>query len=173
MGAQRLAEDCGVTADVEIAFDLNGCRHTLAVPAELRLIDLLRDHFGMTAAKKACGIGRCGACSVLMDNRSVNGCLLMSWQLDGATVITPEGLDNLPEAVVLREALVAENAFQCGYCAPGFTVALTALLLENPAPDEFQIRAALEGNICRCTGYHSIIRGALAAVEALGREARA
>jgi carbon-monoxide dehydrogenase small subunit len=161
-----------VNAGIEIAFHLNGCCHTLAVPAELRLIDLLRDHFGMTAAKKACGIGRCGACSVLVDNRAVNGCLLMSWQLDGTTVITPEGFDDLPEAVVLREALVAENAFQCGYCAPGFTVALTALLRENPAPDEFQIRAALEGNICRCTGYHSIIRGALAAVDALGRGTR-
>lgn len=159
-----------MSADIEIAFKLNGCRHALAVPAELRLIDLLRDHFGMTAAKKACGIGRCGACSVLMDNRAVNGCLLMSWQLDGATVITPEGFDELPEAVVLREALAAENAFQCGYCAPGFTVALTALLLEKPAPGEAEIRAALEGNICRCTGYHSIVRGALAAVQALGRE---
>jgi len=161
-----------VSPDIEIAFSLNGRRQTLAVPAELRLIDLLRDHFGMTAAKKACGIGRCGACSVLVDDRAVHGCLLMPWQLDGTTVITPEGLDDLPAAVVLREALVAENAFQCGYCAPGFTIALTALLRENPAPDTLEIRAALEGNICRCTGYHSIIRGALAAVEALGRGTR-
>ncbi|MER9246759.1 2Fe-2S iron-sulfur cluster-binding protein [Mesorhizobium sp. M0590] len=161
-----------MSADIEIAFDLNGCRQALAVPAELRLIDLLSDHLGMTAAKKACGIGRCGACSVLMDDRAVNGCLLMSWQLDRATIITPEGFDDLPEAIVLRQALAAENAFQCGYCAPGITVALTALLLENPAPDESQIRTALEGNICRCTGYHSIIRGALAAVEALGRGMR-
>ncbi|MER8366077.1 (2Fe-2S)-binding protein [Mesorhizobium sp. M0306] len=156
-----------MSAEIEITFNLNGCRRALAVPAELRLIDLLRDHFGMTAAKVACGIGRCGACFVLMDGRAINSCLLMSWQLDGATIITPEGFDDVPEAIVLREALAAENAFQCGYCAPGITVALTALLLENPAPDESQIRAALEGNICRCTGYHSIIRGALAAVEAL------
>lgn len=156
-----------MSAEIEITFNLNGCRRALAVPSELRLIDLLRDHFGMTAAKMACGIGRCGACFVLMDDRAVNSCLLMSWQLDGATIITPEGFDDLPEAIVLREALATENAFQCGYCAPGITVALTALLLENPAPDESQIRAALEGNICRCTGYHSIIRGALAAVEAL------
>ncbi|MER9540849.1 (2Fe-2S)-binding protein [Mesorhizobium sp. M0437] len=155
-----------MSAEIAITFNLNGCRQALAVPAELRLIDLLRDHFGMTAAKMACGIGRCGACSVLMDDRAVNGCLLMSWQLDGATIITPEGFDDLPEAIVLRQALAAENAFQCGYCAPGITVALTALLLENPAPDASQIRTALEGNICRCTGYHSIIRGALAAVEA-------
>jgi len=161
-----------MSADIAVAFSLNGHRHALAVPAELRLIDLLRDHLGMTAAKKACGIGRCGACSVLVDDRAVPGCLLMAWQLDGSAIITPEGLDDLPAAIVLREALVAENAFQCGYCAPGFTVALTALLHENPAADAFQIRAALEGNICRCTGYHSIIRGALAAVEALGRGTR-
>lgn len=86
-----------MSAEIAITFNLNGCRQALAVPAELRLIDLLRDHFGMTAAKMACGIGRCGACSVLMDDRAVNGCLLMSWQLDGATIITPEVSTTFPK----------------------------------------------------------------------------
>jgi carbon-monoxide dehydrogenase small subunit len=103
----------------------------------------------------------------LFDGLPANACLLMLWQLDGHDIVTPEGLDALPEARTIRAALAAENAFQCGYCAPGFSIALTALLRENPQAGETEIRAALEGNICRCTGYHSIIRGALAAAEAL------
>jgi len=153
--------------EITVAFRLNGEDQFVDVPAEARLVDILRDRLGLTGAKKACGIGRCGACSVLMDNRPVNACLLMAWQMDGANILTPEGFDALPEAAVVRRALAEENAFQCGYCAPGFTVALTALLRERPGADESDIRAALEGNICRCTGYHSIIRGALAAVRAL------
>lgn len=155
---------------IKVAFRLNGQDRAVDVPADLRLVDMLRDRLDLTAAKKACGIGRCGACSVLMDGRPVNACLLMAWQIDGAVILTPEGLDDLPEAAIVRRALTEENAFQCGYCAPGFTVALTALLRERPHADERAIRAALEGNICRCTGYHSIIRGALAAANAVAAE---
>lgn len=154
-----------------VTFKLNGEARCLQASADSRLIDLLRDELGLTATKKACGIGRCGSCTVLLDELPANACLLMLWQLDGRDVVTPEGLDALPEAEIVRAALAAENAFQCGYCAPGFSVALTALLRDNPEADEADIRAALEGNICRCTGYHSIIRGALAAVDAL-RSAR-
>jgi carbon-monoxide dehydrogenase small subunit len=155
-----------------VAFTLNGETRLSQAAADIRLIDLLRGEFGRTAAKKACGIGRCGSCTVLLDGLPANACLLMLWQLDGRDIVTPEGLDGLPEAETIRAALAAENAFQCGYCAPGFSVALTALLRDNPEADEADIRAALEGNICRCTGYHSIIRGALAAAEAL-RDMRA
>jgi aerobic-type carbon monoxide dehydrogenase small subunit (CoxS/CutS family) len=155
---------------IAISFRLNGVQLALQVPVETRLIDMLRDRLGLTAAKKGCGIGRCGSCSVLVDERVVNACLLMAWQLEGADILTPEGLDALPEAAIARQALAEENAFQCGYCAPGFTVALTALLRERPDADEAAIRAALEGNICRCTGYQSIIRGALAAARALSSE---
>jgi carbon-monoxide dehydrogenase small subunit len=153
-------------------FSLNGETRRVQAAADSRLIDLQRDEFGLTSAKKACGIGRCGSCTVLLDGLPANACLLMLWQLDGRDIVTPEGLDGLPEAETIRAALAAENAFQCGYCAPGFSVALTALLRDNPEADEADIRAALEGNICRCTGYHSIIRGALAAAEAL-RDMRA
>lgn len=154
------------------AFRLNGDECRVDGQADRRLIDVLRDDLGQTSAKKACGIGRCGACTVLMNGLPVNACLLMMWQVDGAVIITPEGMQAVPEAAFVREALIRENAFQCGYCAPGFTVALTALLRDVPDPDEADIRAALAGNICRCTGYHSILRGAAAAVAAL-RDARA
>jgi len=150
-----------------VAFHLNGEPRRVSNRAGARLIDLLRDELGLTAAKKACGIGRCGSCTVLFDGLPANACLLMLWQLDGHDIVTPEGLDALPEAQIIRAALAAENAFQCGYCAPGFSIVLTALLREFPQAGETEIRAALEGNICRCTGYHSIIRGALAAAEAL------
>lgn len=158
-----------MTAPVKstVRFSLNGVASSVQAAPDSRLIDVLRDQLGMTAAKKACGIGRCGACTVLVDDVPVNACLLMAWQLEGRDVVTPEGLGAIREAETVREALAAENAFQCGYCAPGFSIALVALLRGNPDAGEAEIRAALEGNICRCTGYHSIIRGALAAAEAL------
>ncbi|MCR5856213.1 (2Fe-2S)-binding protein [Mesorhizobium sp. J428] len=154
---------------MNVAFRLNGEARQVSASADRRLIDLLRDDLGLTAAKKACGIGRCGSCMVLLDGQPANSCLLMLWQLDGRDVVTPEGLDALPEARTVRAELAVENAFQCGYCAPGFSMTLTALLRESPQAGETEIRAALEGNICRCTGYHSILRGALAAAEALRR----
>lgn len=150
-----------------IRFELNGEPVSVDVKPETRLLELLREHFGLMAAKPSCSIGRCGACTVLADGRPVNACLLMAWQLEGRGIVTAEGLDRVEAAKVVRAALVAENAFQCGYCAPGFTIALTALLTENPDIDEAGLRAGLAGNICRCTGYHSILRGALSAAAEL------
>ncbi|MCD2172440.1 (2Fe-2S)-binding protein [Rhizobium sp. C4] len=146
-----------------IGFTLNGEARAITCPPETPLVTLLRDNMAMTATKEACSIGRCGACLVLIDGKTANACLTMAFQLEGATVITTEGLDADPLAATIRKALAAENAFQCGYCAPGFVMALVALLKENPSPSEDDIRKGLEGNICRCTGYHSIIRGALSA----------
>ena len=96
-----------------------------------------------------------------MNGLAVNGCLVMAWQLPDADIVTPEGIDAFEIARVVKAALAEENAFQCGYCAPGFLMALTALFIDLPAAGEAEILSALEGNICRCTGYHSIIRGAL------------
>ncbi|MFN3546677.1 MAG: (2Fe-2S)-binding protein [Mesorhizobium sp.] len=153
--------------DIAVSFSLNGEPHSLMAPADRRLIDILRDDLALVGAKKGCSIGRCGACTVLLDGRPANACLLMLWQLEGRHVVTPEGQDVDADAAALREALAAENAFQCGYCAPGFVTALLALLRERPDADEAEIRAGLEGNICRCTGYQSILRGARAAAAAL------
>lgn len=151
-------------------FSLNGVRRRCGAPPERRLAAILRDDFGLTAARSACAIGRCGACIVLWNGRAINSCLVMAWQLDGAEIVTAEGLDAIPEARPVKVGLVEENAFQCGYCAPGFVVTLTALLREHPTADEPEIRRALAGNICRCTGYHSIVRGALRAVALLALE---
>lgn len=148
-----------------ISFTLNGKKCTTDTPSTSRLIDVLRDELAATSAKKACGVGRCGACMVMVNRVPKNACLLMMWQVEGADVVTPEGLDVFCDAVYVRQGLVEENAFQCGYCAPGFTVTLTALLHELPEPTEMDIREALSGNLCRCTGYQSIIRGALRAAE--------
>ncbi|MDW6023188.1 (2Fe-2S)-binding protein [Mesorhizobium sp. BAC0120] len=156
-----------------IAFTLNRKACTVDVAATDRLIDVLRERLATTASKKACGIGRCGACMVLMNGLPTNACLLMMWQVDGAEIITSEGLVEDAEAAYVRQGLIEENAFQCGYCAPGFTVTLTALLSATKAPTEAEIRMALEGNLCRCTGYHSIVRGALRAVELKGQAAAA
>lgn len=158
--------------DIAVTFRLNGEPRSLLAPVDRRLIDVLRDDLAFTGVKKGCSVGRCGACTVLLDGRPANACLLMLWQLEGRDIVTPEGLDDDAEAAMLREALAMENAFQCGYCAPGFVTALLALLRERPDADEAEIRTGLEGNICRCTGYHSILRGACAAAEAL-RAARA
>ncbi|WP_375466251.1 (2Fe-2S)-binding protein, partial [uncultured Methylobacterium sp.] len=142
-----------------VRYRLNGREHALAGPPRRPLLDLLRETHGLMAAKPGCGIGRCGACLVLLDGRPVNACLVMSYRLDGVEIISPEGLDALPESAPVRAALIAENAFQCGYCAPGVTVCLVALLRREPDADEAAIRAALAGNLCRCTGYASILRG--------------
>ena len=157
---------------IAVSFRLNGEARSMMAPADRRLVDLLRDDLALTGIKKGCSVGRCGACTVLLDGSAANACLLMLWQLEGRDIVTPEGLDDDTDATILRDALAADNAFQCGYCAPGFVTALLALLRERPGADEADIRAALEGNVCRCTGYHSILRGARAAAKAL-RAARA
>ena len=150
-----------------IEFALNGELRLLDCASDKPLTQILREDLGLTATKEACSIGRCGACLVLVDGKAANACLTMVFQLEGADVVTAEGLGGEPLASTIRRALAAENAFQCGYCAPGFVMALIALLKGNPNPSEDNIRAGLEGNICRCTGYHSIIRGALAAARAV------
>lgn len=152
-----------------VTFRLNGTEVAFAAAPDTRLVDLIREEAGATATKAACRIGRCGACMVLKDGEAVNACLVMAYQIDGAEIVSAEGLAAKPEAEIIRKAMIDEVAFQCGYCAPGFTIALTALLAESPAPDDEAIRTALEGNICRCTGYLSILRGAKAAVAALAR----
>ncbi|MER2251086.1 2Fe-2S iron-sulfur cluster-binding protein [Methylorubrum podarium] len=136
------------------------------------LLDILREDHGLTAAKPGCRIGRCGACTVLMDGRPVNACLVMGYRLDGAEIVTADHPEASSDVAIVRAALIDENAFQCGYCAPGFVLALAALLGRASEVGEAEIRAALAGNLCRCTGYASILRGALTARDRL-RVARA
>lgn len=148
-----------------VRFRLNGA--PCEARGDVRLIDFVRDDAGLTAAKVGCDIGRCGACMVWIDGEPANACLVPIWRLEGAEVTTPEGLDGDPLADVVRAALTQENAFQCGYCAPGLVMSLAAALRADPALDEQGLRAALVGHLCRCTGYHSILRGALCAAKRL------
>lgn len=157
---------------IPVSMVLNGYVQKFKVTADTRLIDILRDELGLVSAKQGCSVGRCGACTVQMNGLPVNACLVMAWQVDGARVSTPEGFSESETAQVVRQVLAEENAFQCGYCAPGITMSLISLLEGDPQASEDDILKALTGHLCRCTGYQSIMRGALAASSALkGRAA--
>jgi carbon-monoxide dehydrogenase small subunit len=148
-------------ADLSVALTVNGEPTRCAVSSETRLVDMLRETLFLTGTKVGCSIGRCGACSVLVDGIAKNACLTFAWQVDGKTVTTVEGIDAQPVAAHVKAGLLEESAFQCGHCAPGFVVALVSFLSANPLAEDQAVIDALEGNICRCTGYHSIVRGAL------------
>jgi len=141
-----------------LRFNLNGIPTEIA--PDTMLLAHLRETLGATATKTGCDIGRCGACTVLRDGTAINACLVMGWQIAGSEITTIEGLETHPAGKVLIAAMETENGFQCGYCAPGVMMTLAGLLSGNATPDDAIIAEALEGNICRCTGYHSILRGA-------------
>jgi len=155
---------------IELAFRLNGQDVAVTAAPTDRLLDILRQTFGLTGAKSACRIGRCGTCTVLMNGRAVNACLVMAYRLPGCAIVTAEGLNALAVAPPLQRALAEEVVFQCGYCAPGMTVALAALLERDRQPGSAAIREALAGNLCRCTGYQSILRGVQAALRRVALE---
>ena len=133
------------------------------------LLDVLRNRLGLTGAKEGCGTGDCGACSVTVDGRLVCSCLVLGAEADGRTVTTVEGLSTQGKLHPLQSQFIAHAALQCGICTPGFLVAAKALLDRNPDPNEEEIRYALAGNLCRCTGYDKIVR----AVSAAAKELRA
>jgi carbon-monoxide dehydrogenase small subunit len=142
----------------QIRFTLNGKGMTLEVPAHRLLLDLLRDEIGVTGTKEGCGTGDCGACTVFLDGKPVNSCLVLSGELDGAEIVTIEGLKIGPELHPIQTAFIQDGGAQCGYCTPGMLMMSKALLDENPDPSEDDIRFALSGNLCRCTGYAKIIQ---------------
>lgn len=126
-----------------------------------RLIDILREYLQLKGTKEGCGEGECGACTVIMDGKAVDSCLLLACQLEGSEIITIEGLAKEGELDELQEAFISHGAIQCGYCTPGMVMATKALLMENPAPTEAEIRNAIAGNICRCSGYSQIVSAVL------------
>lgn len=148
---------------IEISLSINDQLVQLHVDSTARLVDILREDLKLTGTKISCGIGRCGACSVMMDGRLVNSCLLLAYQADKAAITTIEGIGK--EALhPIQEAFLNEGGFQCGYCTPGMVMAVKALLDEIPQPTEGQILEALSGNLCRCTGYGGIIRAVQRAI---------
>ena len=131
----------------------------------LRLLDYLRDYLELTGAKEGCGMGECGACTVLVDEEPVCSCLVLVGQIADADVVTVEGLTEDGHLHRVQQAFVDHHASQCGFCTPGFIVSTAGLLRRNPHPDPSEVRAALEGNLCRCTGYQSIFKAVASLVE--------
>ncbi len=144
---------------MNIHFTLNGKEMRLDVAANRRVIDLLREDIGLTGSKEACGTGECGTCTILVDGETRLACLLLVAQIDGRLVVTIEGMAAEGELHPLQQAFVESGAVQCGFCTPGMVVAGAALLDRNPQPTDGEIRTALSGNLCRCTGYQKIVDG--------------
>ena len=140
-----------------LSFSLNGIEQSIEVDPTTRLIDLLRESFGLTGTKEGCGKGECGTCTVLLDKKPVNACLILAGQCQGSRVRTIEGVDDLKTGIQLKDSFVMKGAVQCGFCTPGMIISGAALLIENPSPTEEEIKRAIEGNLCRCTGYVKII----------------
>jgi carbon-monoxide dehydrogenase small subunit len=149
------------TVDVELT--VNGTTREASVEPRLTLVDFLREDLGLTGTHVGCEHGVCGACTVLVDGEPARSCLMFAVQARGAEVLTIEGLADGGEMNDLQRAMWESHGFQCGFCTPGFLMQITALLRESPHPTETEIREALSGNLCRCTGYESIVNGVLRA----------
>jgi len=151
---------------VKVELTVNGKDITADVEDRMLLVHFLRDVADLTATNIGCETTSCGACTVLLDGESVKSCTVLAAQADGRSVTTMEGLASDGEMHPVQKAFHEEHGLQCGYCTPGMVMAIVSLLKENPSPTEAQVRAGLEGNFCRCTGYHNIVRAALAAASA-------
>lgn len=150
---------------MRIEFTLNGRKRKLDVEPNQLLLNLLRDELGLTGTKYGCGIGTCGACTVLLEGEPVLSCLTLAVEVDGKTVETIEGLAEGGSLDQVQEAFIETGAIQCGFCTPGFIITAKALLKENPEPTEGEIREYLKGNLCRCTGYINIVKAVKLAAE--------
>jgi carbon-monoxide dehydrogenase small subunit len=140
-----------------INFKVNGKGYDLAVEPNKTLVDLLRYDLGLTGTKKGCGTGECGSCTVIFNGKPVNSCLVLAIQANGAEILTIEGLKPPQGLHPLQQAFVEKGAIQCGFCTPGMILSANSLLQRNPNPTEAEIRTALSGNLCRCTGYQKIV----------------
>jgi aerobic carbon-monoxide dehydrogenase small subunit len=156
----------------EISLVVNGERYRLDVPSHHTLLQVLRERLVLTGTKNGCEAGECGACSVLMNGEPVNSCMVLAPEADGAEIVTIEGLAHDSRLDPLQQAFLDSGATQCGYCTPGILINSRALLNRNPEPSEMEIREALVGNLCRCTGYLRII-DAIEAVPRVEEEAEA
>ena len=155
-----------------IELTLNGKAMTLEVAPHRLLLDLLRDELNLTGTKEGCGTGDCGACTVFLNHKPVNSCLVLSGELNGSDIMTIEGLANKGELHVLQKAFIEAAGVQCGYCTPGMIMMAKALLDETPAPTDVDIRFALAGNLCRCTGYTKIVEAVKQAAAVIGLQSR-
>jgi aerobic carbon-monoxide dehydrogenase small subunit len=149
-----------------IALTVNGAQHEADVEPRQLLVYFLREQLGLKGTNVGCDTSSCGACTVLLDGESVKSCNVLAVQADGSEITTIEGLAQGDGLHPVQQAYHEKHALQCGYCTPGFVMATVSLLKENPSPSEEEIRVGLEGNLCRCTGYHNIVRAVEAAAKA-------
>jgi len=142
-----------------LRFTLNGEEKSLNIEPGISVLELIRDTLDLKGTKEGCGIGECGACTIMVDGKAVNACLMFAAQLDGRSVLTVEGLSRGDALHPIQQSFIDHHAVQCGFCTPGILMSTRALLKENPQPERDEIVKAISGNLCRCTGYQSIIAG--------------
>ncbi|MFC1943023.1 (2Fe-2S)-binding protein [Chloroflexota bacterium] len=153
-----------------ITLRVNGESYQLAVEPHRPLVDVLRNDLGLTGTKKGCGHGHCGTCTILLDGKAVNSCLILAVDVADRNIVTIEGLAPDGKLHPLQEAFIRHGAVQCGFCTPGLILTAKALLDENPASGPEEIRFALAGNICRCTGYAKVVKAILSVAQGRGKE---
>jgi carbon-monoxide dehydrogenase small subunit len=152
----------------EIKLTVNNQPYRLSVLPWRTLLEVIREDLGLTGTKEGCGLGECGACTVLMDGRAVNSCLVLATEANGSQITTIEGLADGDRLHPIQQAFVDQGGLQCGFCTPGMIMSAKALLDQNPTPTEEEIKLAISGNLCRCTGYAKIIESIKAAAENMG-----
>jgi len=156
----------------ELKLKVNGQPYELFIKPKTLLVEVLRDLVGLTGTKRGCSSSSCGACTVMLNGMSVKSCSVLALQANGAEVVTVEGLAKGNELSPLQRAFLDHGSYQCGFCTPGMLMSTTALLTENPKPTKLEIKEGIDGNICRCTGYNSIVRAVTAVVKGEYKEAK-
>jgi len=154
----------------EIVLNVNGTNYKLNIEPRRTLVEVLRDSLGLTGTKKSCNEGECGACTVLMDGKPVASCLVLAIDAQGKEIVTIEGLAEGEKLHPIQEAFLKNGGIQCGFCTPGMVMSAKALLDENPTPTSTEVRKAISGNLCRCTGYQQIVDSIMAASKMMGEK---
>ncbi len=149
---------------MKIEFYLNNEKKKIDIEASIRLLDVLREDFGLTSVKEGCGEGECGACVVLVNGRAMNSCMIPAGSIMGKSIVTLEGYKNTDRYKAIETGFMEAGSVQCGFCTPGFVMATESLLNQNPNPTDEEIKEGLSGNLCRCTGYNMIIQGVRLAI---------
>ena len=160
------------TKTILIHFTINGEKKNIEIPGGISALELIRDILGLKGPKEGCGIGECGACTIIVDGKTVNACLMFAAQMDGRDILTVEGLSRGEDLHPIQRALAEQHAVQCGFCTPGVLMSAYTLYTDNPHPTRGEIVRALAGNLCRCTGYQSIIAGIEDGLDSCRNEAK-
>ena len=156
--------------NIKVSINVNGINYTKEIDPSIRLIDFLRDDLKLKGTKEGCGEGECGACTVIVNGKAINSCLMLASSADGKNVITIEGVSDKDKLHPIQEAFMEVGAIQCGYCTPGMILSAKALLDEKPNASEEEIKVSLSGNLCRCTGYKKIIQAVMLAQDKLNNK---